>query len=212
MTLFFVFLLLLAALGVAWGGSFWIDRLYGRNLSILTFPDAIASRSRWRKPLLFIGFLGCGLRLLQLVSGLPLVLMLVFTAFLLWMTATDFEQYCLFDSMMLPFALAALVMLATYPDMLVSHLLAGLAGALVFLVLGILSRGALGGGDIKLLAALGLWMGPQSLVFTAAAGTVLGGLAALVLLLAGQKNRKSSFAYGPYFMLTALVLMLVRGL
>lgn len=212
MTLFFVFLLLLAALGVAWGGSFWIDRLYGRNLSILTFPDAIASRSRWRKPLLFIGFLGCGLRLLQLASGLPLVLMLVFTAFLLWMTATDFEQYCLFDSMMLPFALAALVMLATYPDMLVSHLLAGLAGGLVFLVLGILSRGALGGGDIKLLAALGLWMGHQSLVFTAAAGTVLGGLAALVLLLAGQKNRKSSFAYGPYFMLTALALMLVRGL
>lgn len=92
MTLFFVFLLLLAALGVAWGGSFWIDRLYGRNLSILTFPDAIASRSRWRKPLLFIGFLGCGLRLLQLASGLPLVLMLVFTAFLLWMTVTDFEQ------------------------------------------------------------------------------------------------------------------------
>lgn len=212
MTLFFVFLLLLAALGVAWGGSFWIDRLYGRNLSILTFPDAIASRSRWRKPLLFIGFLGYGLRLLQLASGLPLVLMLVFTAFLLWMTATDFEQYCLFDSMMLPFALAALVMLATYPDMLVSHLLAGLAGGLVFLVLGILSRGALGGGDIKLLAALGLWMGPQSLVFTAAAGTVLGGLAALVLLLTGQKKRKSSFAYGPYFMLTALVLMLVRGL
>ena len=162
MTLFFVFLLLLAALGVAWGGSFWIDRLYDRDPSILTFPD--------------------------------------------------FEQYCLFDSMMLPFALAALVMLATYPDMLVSHLLAGLAGGLVFLVLGILSRGALGGGDIKLLAALGLWMGPQSLVFTAAAGTVLGGLAALVLLLAGQKNRKSSFAYGPYFMLTALALMLVRGL
>ena len=140
MTFFSVILLALAAGGVAWGGSFWIDRLYGRNLSILTFPDAIVPRSRWRKPLLFIGFLGCGLRLLQLASGLPLVLMLVFTAFLLWMTATDFEQYCLFDSMMLPFALAALVMLATYPDMLMSHLLAGLAGGLVFLVLGILSR------------------------------------------------------------------------
>ena len=141
MTFFPVILLLLAALGVAWGGSFWIDRLYDRNRPILTFPDATASRSRWRKPLLGLGFFGCGFRLLQMTSGLPLVLMLVFTAFLLWMTATDFEQYCLFDAMMLPFALSALVM-----------------------------------------------------------------------LLAGQKNRKSSFAYGPYFMLTALALMLVRGL
>lgn len=43
-----------------------------------------------------------------MTSGLPLMLMLVFTAFLLWMTATDFEQYCLFDATMLPFALAAL--------------------------------------------------------------------------------------------------------
>lgn len=128
MTFFPVILLLLAALGVAWGGSFWIDRLYDRNRPILTFPDAAASRSRWRKPLLALGFFGCGFRLLQMTSGLPLVLMLVFTAFLLWMTATDFEQYCLFDAMMLPFALSALVMLATYPDMLVSHLLAGLAG------------------------------------------------------------------------------------
>jgi len=211
MTFFPVILLLLAALGVAWGGSFWIDRLYDRNRPILTFPDAAASRSRWRKPLLALGFFGCGFRLLQMTSGLPLVLMLVFTAFLLWMTATDFEQYCLFDAMMLPFALGALVMLARYPDMLVSHLLAGLAGGVVFLAVGLLSRGALGGGDIKLLAALGLWMGPR-LVFVAAAGTVLGGAAALVLLLAGQKSRKSAFAYGPYFTLTALALMLVRGL
>ena len=211
MTFFPVILLLLAALGVAWGGSFWIDRLYDRNRPILTFPDAAASRSRWRKPLLALGFFGCGFRLLQMTSGLPLVLMLVFTAFLLWMTATDFEQYCLFDAMMLPFALGALVMLARYPDMLVSHLLAGLAGGVVFLAVGLLSRGALGGGDIKLLAALGLWMGPR-LVFVAAAGTVLGGAAALVLLLTGQKSRKSAFAYGQYFTLTALALMLVRGL
>ena len=145
MTFFPVILLLLAALGVAWGGSFWIDRLYDRNRPILTFPDAAASRSRWRKPLLALGFFGCGFRLLQMTSGLPLVLMLVFTAFLLWMTATDFEQYCLFDAMMLPFALGALVMLARYPDMLVSHLLAGLAGGVVFLAVGLLSRGALGG-------------------------------------------------------------------
>ena len=40
----------------------------------------------------------------------------------------------------------------------------------------------------------------------------LYGAAALVLLLTGQKSRKSAFAYGPYFTLTALALMLVRGL
>lgn len=81
----------------------------------------------------------------------------------------------------------------------------------MFLLLGILSRGALGGGDIKLIACLGLWLGTDALIFVAVAGSIFGGLSALVLLL-GKKKRKSAFAYGPYFTLTTLALLLIRGL
>ena len=43
------------------------------------------------------------------------------------------------------------------------------------------------------------------------AGIIFGGLSALVLMLLGFKKRKSAFAYGPYFALTALTLFLMRS-
>ena len=47
--------------------------------------------------------------------------------------------------------------------------------------------------------------------FDTAEGIVLGGLAALLLMLLRLKKRKSAFAYGPYFALTALTLFLMRS-
>lgn len=113
------------------------------------------------------------------------------------MTATDFEQYCLFDAMMLPFAAGGLLLSLLQLPRLTDHLLAAAVGGAVFLVLAILSRGALGGGD--------------ALLFVTMVGIVLGGLAALLLMLLRLKKRKSAFAYGPYFALTTLALFLMRS-
>lgn len=44
------------------------------------------------------------------------------------------------------------------------------------------ARGWLGAGDVKLLAALGAWLGPQRTVYCALAAAVFGGLLALVFL------------------------------
>jgi len=70
----------------------------------------------------------------------------------------------------------------------------GLAGAVFYL-------GGLGGGDVKLLAAIGAAVGPAALLsilaWTAAAGAVL----ALVALARGQRR----FAYGPAIAVGLLV-------
>ena len=175
-TSFYLYALLVAALSLALSffGSRWIEGLYGKNREILTFPDDVERRGRWRPYVLGVLFLACGIRFLFMTSGLPLFFLLFLTALLILMTVTDFEQYCLFDSMMIPLAL--------------------------------------GGGDIKLMACLGLWLGTDALIFVAVAGSIFGGLSALVLLLLGKKKRKSAFAYGPYFTLTTLALLLIRGL
>lgn len=104
---FYLFLIAVLSVVVSLGGSRWIERLYRKNKDILTFPDDVVSRGRWRPYLLGIAFLACGVRFFFLTSGLPLVFMLYAAALLLLMTATDFEQYCLFDEMMIPFALGA---------------------------------------------------------------------------------------------------------
>lgn len=64
---------------------------------------------------------------------------------------------------------------------------------------------------MKLIASLGLWLGTDALLFVTMAGIVLGGLAALLLMLLRLKKRKSAFAYGPYFALTTLALFLMRS-
>ena len=83
---------------------------------------------------------------------------------------------------------------------------------MLFLIIAILSRGALGGGDIKLIACLGLWMGTKTLFFIGMFGILFGGISALIMLLLGIKSRKSAFAYGPYFAIPAIALLLIRGL
>lgn len=208
----YLFLVILLSAVVSIFGSRWIDRLYRKNGDILTFPDDVVSRGRWRPYLLGVAFLVCGVRFLFLTSGWPLIFKLYAVTLLLLMTATDFEQYCLFDEMMIAFALGGMALCAMYRTLFWDHLLAAAAGGAIFFVIGLVSRGALGGGDIKLIACLGLWLGTDALFAVSMIGIILGGLVALLLLLTGKKKRKSAFAYGPYFALTTVVLFLIRGL
>lgn len=204
-------LVILLSLLVSLGGSRWVDRLYEQNRDILTFPDAIQPRSRWRKPAVAILFAILGIRYLFITSGFPLVLMLGGTALLLLMMMTDFEQYCLFDQMMLCFAVGGLACSAI-AGMDMHRVIAAVAGGAVFLLISILTRGALGGGDIKLIACLGLWFGPGPLLMISLFGILTGGISALFMLLLGKKKRKSAFAYGPYFIIGALGWMSLYGI
>ena len=123
------------------------------------------------------------------------------------MTFTDFEQYMLFDAMTFP--LAALgAAYAWQNSTLQENFLAALVGGGVFLLLAIISQGSLGGGDVKLIAALGFWLGAEKLLNVVLVGTITGGLAAILMILAKKKTRKSYFAYGPYFTLGAIYFLL----
>ena len=188
-------------------GSMWIDKLYDACKE-LTFPDEIASRSRYRRPILF-----CALTVLNCVvliaTDMPEKLFLLTATFLLMlMTVTDFEQYMLFDAMTAPLALLGAAFVWQTGLSVQEHLTAAIIGGGIFFGLAFLSKGALGGGDVKLIAALGLWLGYQKLLHVVLLGSVSGGLAAVLMILLKQKDRSSYFAYGPYFALAAIYVLL----
>ena len=193
--------ILLAAI-LTFAGTFWIDRLY-LNCSELTFQDEISSRGRFRKPILFISLLT-----FILVDDLW-IMSAIFL--LILMTITDFEQYMLFDAMTFPFALIGAIY-AWQNSILQDNLIAGAIGGGIFLLLAIISKGALGGGDVKLIFGLGIWLGAAKLLDVVLYGTILGGIAALLMILAKKKERGSYFAYGPYFTLTAALDGLITAL
>jgi prepilin peptidase CpaA len=80
--------------------------------------------------------------------------------------------------------LGGVALATTAPGALWQHALV----TLLMLVAGIAiwSRGWLGGGDVKLLAALGLWAGPDHVASLLLATTLAGGFLALGMLFAGR--------------------------
>ena len=190
-------------------GSLWIDHLYEKRENILTFPADIDQRKKYRKMgLVLLGY-GSTMWLLWHDNFLEGLFHLFAIALLLLMTMTDFEQYCLFDDMMIPFALGGLAWCLVFPETAINHGIAAVVGGGVFFLLAVLSGGALGGGDVKLVAALGLWLGTEQLLSVVCLGMVFGGVVACILLLLKKKKRKSAFAYGPYFALTTVALFLL---
>jgi len=193
---------------LALGASAWIDSLYRREREILTFPNKIGAAA-FRLPLLMVG----GSLLAFFLSGTDRAIQevlkcLLLGYFLLMTMVTDLEQHLIFDRMQLPFALLALIFMSL-SGQLGNHLLAAVAGGIAFLLLALLTRGAIGGGDIKLMFVLGLWLGMEKLLQVIAGGFILGGLVAGVMLLSGRWKRDEHFAYSPYFSVIALILLLV---
>lgn len=196
----------------AFAGNYWLKKLYQEKESILTFPDKMFDQSQKRHkfllPVLIILFI-----LYQLTHNPTIsdnIFNLIFIYFLVLFTITDFEQQVIFDVMQLPFALCGLAFCLFSGFPLLNHLTAALGGGVIFLILAILTRGGIGGGDIKLIAALGLWLGTTALIDVVAFGFIAGGIAAFILMVFMHKKRTDKFAYGPYFTLAALLQLFLK--
>jgi leader peptidase (prepilin peptidase)/N-methyltransferase len=81
----------------------------------------------------------------------------------------------------------------------------GLLGGALFLLLAVISRGGMGGGDIKLVAAFGLWFGWMKLLPLLFFAFLGGGTVGALLLLTGVKKRKDGIPFGPFLVFAAFV-------
>lgn len=69
----------------------------------------------------------------------------------------------------------------------------------------------LGGGDIKLLAMIGAWLGIQSILIVIVISSALGSVVGIGLMLFKQKNFKTAIPFGP-FLAVAAIIYLIWGL
>ncbi|OJW01376.1 MAG: hypothetical protein BGO47_12955 [Microbacterium sp. 67-17] len=93
-------------------------------------------------------------------------------------------------------------------DALLRSLLAALALFAAYLALRMFSAGGVGGGDIKLAAVIGLylgWLGWGSVLVGTLAGFVLGGLCAAAMLLIRRAKRRTAIPFGPWMIAGAWV-------
>jgi len=86
----------------------------------------------------------------------------------------------------------------------------GLVGGVAFALLGALRRGALGMGDVKLAALIGMMTGFPWVLQALVLGVVLGGVAAAVALIARLRTGKQYMPYAPY-LVAGSVMTLLHG-
>ena len=80
-----------------------------------------------------------------------------------------------------------------------------LAGGGFFYLVAALSRGGMGGGDIKLMAMVGGLMGWKAVLLTTFLGSLSGSVVGIFLMVVKGRGRKSKIPFGPFLALGAVI-------
>ena len=167
-------------------------------------------RISWRYPVveLLTGglFLACYLH-----YGLraELLAALVFSVFMVMISFIDLDHQIILDGMLIWLAvLGAAVQFWLGPFSWWSVLVGVVFGGGFLLLLAIISKGGMGGGDVKFAAALGFWLGWPGILLALFLSFMLGGLISLILLLTGLRGRKDFIPFGPFIAIGAWIVLL----
>jgi prepilin signal peptidase PulO-like enzyme (type II secretory pathway) len=129
----------------------------------------------------------------------------------------DLEHLLVLDRVLLPSAVAALLLSLVTPDLgLLAAVLTGLVTGLVFLAIAelgaiVFKTEAMGYGDVKLSAFLGLVLGPRPTFNAVVLGVILAGVVAVGLLALRVRGMRDSISYGPFLAAGALASLFMLG-
>lgn len=133
--------------------------------------------------------------------------------FLIAGTFIDFEHQILPDEITYPLIILGLILSVFNLNVkFIERLLGILAcGGLLYLIV-IISRGGMGGGDVKLAAGIGSFLGIKAGLASLVFAFILGGLVGVILLLTGIKGRKDPIPFGPFIAFGAFIIILFNEL
>ncbi len=139
--------------------------------------------------------------ILNLIAGL------ILSSLLIALAAIDIEQQILPDKLNLIGLALGLIISFFRPEFTALNAISGiLAGGGLLLVIAVLSKGGMGGGDIKLMMMVGTFLGPLQVLLAIFLGAILGLLASLPGIIAGELKLKSKLPFGPFLALASLIM------
>lgn len=133
---------------------------------------------------------------------------IIYTWILLLLAEIDYRMLLLPDILTFPLLLIGLT--ASINNSGIVPIEASVLGALIGYFLPILAsllivwrkKNALGGGDIKLLSAIGAWLGVEGLFYVVVCASILGIIWALII-------RKHSLAFGPMLAISGIIISFI---
>lgn len=157
----------------------------------------------------FVEFLNGALYVLLLMKFgfIPAVLLYAaFASALLAITFIDLDHQIIPDAMTLPgmgvgLAASAFFLPVGFRDALLGLLL---GGGLFYLV-ALVSRGGMGGGDIKMIAMIGAFLGWKDVLLVILTASFFGSIVGIALMVLRGKDRKFPVPFGPFLALGGLM-------
>jgi leader peptidase (prepilin peptidase)/N-methyltransferase len=131
---------------------------------------------------------------------------LVLICFLIVISLIDIERYLIPNILPAAMLIAGIPINALARDITFLSIALGMfAPAAVLTIVALASRGGIGGGDIKLAGALGMFLGWPGNAVALFLGCILAGVMGLVLLLTRTKKRKDVIPFGPFLAVGAVI-------
>lgn len=131
----------------------------------------------------------------------------IFTAILIITAFIDIDEGIIPDIITYPGIIIGLF-LSPYTIGIKSSALGAIIFSGIFLSTAILSRGGMGGGDIKLAGVIGTFIGFGGSMMTLIIASLTGGLWAAILLWQGKADRKTAIRFGPFLSVAAWLVWL----
>jgi leader peptidase (prepilin peptidase)/N-methyltransferase len=147
-----------------------------------------------------------GLAAWRIPSPVDLLAAWLFLSLLMAVAGIDLERRIIPDRITLPgVAVGVVTSFLGSRASWVESLLGIVAGGGILLAVIVLSGGGMGGGDMKLGAMIGAFLGYKLALLTLLLAVIAGGAAALVLLATGIRRRKDAIPFGPFLAMAAAV-------
>ncbi|MDD4239676.1 MAG: prepilin peptidase, partial [Desulfotomaculaceae bacterium] len=148
--------------------------------------------------LFLLSYLKYGLTLAALRTA---VLFAVVTA----ATVIDWRYRIIPDRLNLAGLLLGVVLIFESREVLTANAIGFLAGGGILYLVALVSRGGMGGGDIKLAAVMGLLLGWQYLLLALFLACAAGAFVGILLVLTKLKSMKEALPFGPYLALGSVI-------
>jgi len=160
--------------------------------------------------------LGTGLLFAFLYYHYGLSIELAVTAFygtvFIVIAVIDLDHGLILNKIVYPMIVVTLIIDALLPQPgIINGVIGGAVGFTFLLIPGLISRGGMGWGDIKMAALIGMVTGFPLVMVAMLTAVILGGLTAIVLLLLKIKKRKDAVPFGPFLSLATMATLIWGG-
>jgi leader peptidase (prepilin peptidase)/N-methyltransferase len=126
---------------------------------------------------------------------------------LIIITVIDLEHQIIPDVITLPGIILGLLINFFLGQGLINYLIGSLVGGGLFFLVAVMSKGGMGGGDIKLISMLGAFLGWFNILLTILISSFLGAVIGLALIIIKKKKRKDPIPFGPFIALGAMIVI-----